>query len=156
MNLLRLRYWRQRRALSQEDLAAHSGVAKATIVNLEALRTEAKPSTVRKLADALGVTPENLLERDVTVGMGETGVTCAIDGTYIVRTTSTILAEGEAHELLVNAAVYQKHSGPTGRSYFEVPVSLFSGQLVRSRKVTTTGKSLWMDLHIDRMGPLAA
>jgi transcriptional regulator with XRE-family HTH domain len=55
----RLRSVRQRVALSQEELAERSGVSRTTIIKLEAGR-EAWPQTVRKLAKALGVKPEEL------------------------------------------------------------------------------------------------
>ena len=55
----RLRDVRHRLALSQEELAARSGVARSTIIKLEAGR-DAWPSTVRKLAAALGVKPAEL------------------------------------------------------------------------------------------------
>jgi len=55
----RLRDVRHRLALSQEELADKSGVARSTIIKLEAGR-EAWPSTVRKLAQALGVKPAEL------------------------------------------------------------------------------------------------
>jgi len=46
-------------ALSQEELAEKSGVARSTIIKLEAGH-QAWPSTVRKLAVALGVKPADL------------------------------------------------------------------------------------------------
>jgi len=55
----RLRDVRHRLALSQEELAEKSGVARSTIIKLEAGR-DAWPSTVRKLAQALGVKPADL------------------------------------------------------------------------------------------------
>ena len=55
----RLRDVRHRMALSQEELADKSGVARSTIIKLEAGR-DAWPSTVRKLAAALGVKPADL------------------------------------------------------------------------------------------------
>jgi transcriptional regulator with XRE-family HTH domain/tetratricopeptide (TPR) repeat protein len=51
----RLRALRLRAGLSQEDLAARAGVALKTIGNIEAGRTTPRPSTLRALADALGV-----------------------------------------------------------------------------------------------------
>jgi DNA-binding XRE family transcriptional regulator len=57
-----LKVLRNRAVLSQQDLADRAGVAKRTIVNLEVGRTTAHPSTVRKLADALGVEPTALVE----------------------------------------------------------------------------------------------
>jgi transcriptional regulator with XRE-family HTH domain len=48
-----------RRALSQEELAKLSGVSRTTIIKLEGGR-DAWPKTVRKLAKALKVDPEDL------------------------------------------------------------------------------------------------
>ena len=56
----RLRELRERAALSQEDLAGKSGVSRATIARLEAGERPARPSTRRKLAEALGVLPDEL------------------------------------------------------------------------------------------------
>ena len=56
-----LRAWRQRRALSQRDLAALSGVGLATIVRIEQGQP-ARPSTLRKLAQAFGVSPDVLID----------------------------------------------------------------------------------------------
>ena len=55
-----LRAWRQRKALSQRDLVGLSGVSLATIVRIEHGQT-ARPSTIRKLAQAFGVAPEILI-----------------------------------------------------------------------------------------------
>jgi transcriptional regulator with XRE-family HTH domain len=51
----RLRELRERAALSQEDVAERSGVARATIADLEAGKRPARPSTIRKLAKGLDV-----------------------------------------------------------------------------------------------------
>jgi len=60
---LRLRDWRAYRALSQADLAQHSGVTKSTIVSLEKPdRRTPHPRTVRRLAEALGVQPHELYQ----------------------------------------------------------------------------------------------
>jgi transcriptional regulator with XRE-family HTH domain len=56
----RLRELRERAALSQEDLAGKSGVSRATIADLEGDKRPARPSTRRKLAEALGVRPDEL------------------------------------------------------------------------------------------------
>ena len=56
----RLRELRERAALSQEDLAKKSGVSRATIADLEADKRPARPSTRRKLAEALRVAPHEL------------------------------------------------------------------------------------------------
>jgi transcriptional regulator with XRE-family HTH domain len=52
-----LRELRERRFLSQKDLARQSGVAASTINRLELGRQTARFITIRKLAKALGVEP---------------------------------------------------------------------------------------------------
>jgi transcriptional regulator with XRE-family HTH domain len=60
---LRLREWRHQRTLSQSELAALSGITKATIVNLEKSEHRTPhPRTIRKLAAALGIEPRELYE----------------------------------------------------------------------------------------------
>jgi transcriptional regulator with XRE-family HTH domain len=56
----RLREWRARAALSQEELHDLSGVSRATIADLEAGKRGAQPRTIRKLAEALDVEPDHL------------------------------------------------------------------------------------------------
>jgi transcriptional regulator with XRE-family HTH domain len=56
----RLKELRDKAALSQEDLAKRSGVARATVADLESGKRPARPSTRRKLAEALGVAPHEL------------------------------------------------------------------------------------------------
>ena len=56
----RLREWRERAALSQGELAARSGTSRATIADLEAGNRGAQPKTVRRLAEALEIEPEEL------------------------------------------------------------------------------------------------
>jgi transcriptional regulator with XRE-family HTH domain len=58
----RLRQLRERATLSQEDLAERSNVSRATIADLEGGKRSARPSTRRKLAEALGVRPDELSE----------------------------------------------------------------------------------------------
>jgi transcriptional regulator with XRE-family HTH domain len=60
---VRLREWRLRRLLTQEDLAKKSGLGVNTIIRIEQGQG-ARISTLRKLADALGVTPDQLLGED--------------------------------------------------------------------------------------------
>lgn len=55
-----LRKIRQNMALSQRDLAARAGVTQMTIVRLER-GLQSRPSTVQKLASALGVYPDELM-----------------------------------------------------------------------------------------------
>ncbi len=54
-----LRYWRVLRAWHQEQLAEQAGVSMATLWRIETGRP-ATLDTVRKLAEALGVTPAQL------------------------------------------------------------------------------------------------
>ncbi len=49
--------------MSQRNLADASGVAQSTIVELELNKREAQPSTTRKLAEALGVEPVDLMRK---------------------------------------------------------------------------------------------
>lgn len=56
----RLRELRQKAYLSQENLAKKSGVSEATINRLEQGLQLARYVTVRKLAEALGVVPDEL------------------------------------------------------------------------------------------------
>lgn len=53
----RLKFYREKRSLSQEDLAEKSGVSRVTISNLENDKTPvSKTDTLTKIADALGET----------------------------------------------------------------------------------------------------
>ncbi len=61
----RLRELRERRALSLRELSALSGVNYNSIWRIEAGRTGAQPRTVRRLAAALSVEPEELVKRGV-------------------------------------------------------------------------------------------
>jgi len=61
MDLPRLRDFRRRAVMSQEDLAEKSGVARDTISKLETGQRGAYPSTIRKLAAGLDVEPRMLL-----------------------------------------------------------------------------------------------
>jgi transcriptional regulator with XRE-family HTH domain len=60
----RLKEWRDRRALSQDELAELSGVSRGTIANLELDRRISQPRTIRKLAQALSVEPADLYGED--------------------------------------------------------------------------------------------
>lgn len=59
VKVLRLREWRERRALTQEELAQKAGVGRGTIIRIER-GADAFPPTVRKLATALGIDPADL------------------------------------------------------------------------------------------------
>ena len=56
-----LREIRRRQALTQRQLAARAGTGQGTISKLEKLERSARPSSVRKLAAALGVPPADLM-----------------------------------------------------------------------------------------------
>ncbi len=58
----RLRRLRRERALSQRDLSRATGVAYDTISRLESGKQRAQPRTIRKLAEALGVEPHELMK----------------------------------------------------------------------------------------------
>ena len=60
LKLGRLREERKRSRLTQEELAAVSGVNRVTIARIETGATRAKPETARKLARALKVDPTDL------------------------------------------------------------------------------------------------
>jgi DNA-binding XRE family transcriptional regulator len=59
--LPRLRELREAKFLSQAELAGRAGVSRITVIELEAGRAEARWSTGRKLAEALGVDPAELV-----------------------------------------------------------------------------------------------
>jgi transcriptional regulator with XRE-family HTH domain len=55
-----VRAWRLYQALSQADLADSSGISREAISRLETSQRPARPSTIRKLATALGIEPHQL------------------------------------------------------------------------------------------------
>jgi transcriptional regulator with XRE-family HTH domain len=57
----RLKTLRIRRALTQEELAERAGLSKNAINRLEVDKAEPRMSTLRKLAQALGVDPSELV-----------------------------------------------------------------------------------------------
>ena len=60
---MKLKELREERALSQRGLAALSGVSPDTVGRIEREDRRAYPTTVRKLADALGVEPRELMRK---------------------------------------------------------------------------------------------
>jgi HTH-type transcriptional regulator, competence development regulator len=58
----RLRQLRLERALSQRDLCQMTGMSEDTLSRLENELRRARPSTIRRLADALGVEPQELIK----------------------------------------------------------------------------------------------
>ena len=61
VKLTRLRAIRERKALTQDELADLAGVSRQTVVKIER-GLEPRPPTIRKLARALGVEPADLME----------------------------------------------------------------------------------------------
>jgi transcriptional regulator with XRE-family HTH domain len=64
INAQKLRHLRVERALSQQDLERATGIAQSTISNLELGNRPARLSTIRKLAEALGVEPKELMKEE--------------------------------------------------------------------------------------------
>jgi transcriptional regulator with XRE-family HTH domain len=62
VNVQKLRELRQRRVLTLRELEEESGVSYNTIWRIENGHREARPSTIRKLAAALKVEPEELVK----------------------------------------------------------------------------------------------
>jgi transcriptional regulator with XRE-family HTH domain len=58
----KIRAVRERKALSQQDLADMAGVSKNTIHRLERGISRAQPRTLRKLSRALGLEPAELID----------------------------------------------------------------------------------------------
>ena len=56
-----LKRLRLRNALTQRQLAEQAGLTLRSVNQLETNKTEPRPTTLRKLADALGATPADLL-----------------------------------------------------------------------------------------------
>ena len=62
-----LRVWRELRNLTQAGLARASGVNRVQIVEIEAGRRTGSVSTLHKLADALGVTVDDIIQQDASL-----------------------------------------------------------------------------------------
>jgi transcriptional regulator with XRE-family HTH domain len=62
VRLTRLRFWRDRRALTQQELADKAKITRVALARIEAGVAEPRPSTTRALARALGVGVEDLME----------------------------------------------------------------------------------------------
>jgi transcriptional regulator with XRE-family HTH domain len=62
VNVERLKTLRGEHVLTLRELAEEAGVSKDTIWRLENGHSEAHPSTIRKLARALGVQPKELVK----------------------------------------------------------------------------------------------
>jgi transcriptional regulator with XRE-family HTH domain len=62
LKLARTKEWRESHGLTQRELAAEAGVGEVTVARIEA-DASVSPPTARKVADALGVSVADLLER---------------------------------------------------------------------------------------------
>jgi transcriptional regulator with XRE-family HTH domain len=62
VNVQRLRQLRRQKVLSMRELEEMSGVSYNTIWRLETGKTGAQPRTIRKIAEALGVDPVELVQ----------------------------------------------------------------------------------------------
>lgn len=60
----RIRALRRERMISQLELSKTTGIGQATLSVLERGVRQARPRTVRKLAEALGVEPTELIKSD--------------------------------------------------------------------------------------------
>jgi transcriptional regulator with XRE-family HTH domain len=80
VQLARLKLVRLRKALTQQQLAEKAQVNRVTIARLEGGMDRPFPTTVRKLADALGVQPEDLMESgSASIGRIEGSGTAEVD-----------------------------------------------------------------------------
>jgi transcriptional regulator with XRE-family HTH domain len=64
VDMARLRELRRRRVLTLEELAKKAGVGRNTVWRLEHGMMGAQPRTIRKLAKALDVEPEELVKTE--------------------------------------------------------------------------------------------
>jgi transcriptional regulator with XRE-family HTH domain len=62
LKLARTKEWRESHGLTQRELAAEAGVGEATVARIE-IGASVSPPTARKIAEALGVSVVDLLER---------------------------------------------------------------------------------------------
>ncbi len=75
--LVKLRQVRQRLFVTQAELATRTGIAEATLSRIENGLQQPRISTVRKIADALGVAPEKLVDWEGNTPDGELGKAAA-------------------------------------------------------------------------------
>ena len=100
--LTRLKDVRQRKALTQQQLADRAGVNRVTIARIEGGKDEPFPTTVRKVADALGVEPEELLEPvpDRMANGPATGAANGVATTLSLDARITVVGEEDVRRLL--------------------------------------------------------
>lgn len=61
VRLTRLRFWRERKALTQEELAGKAGISRVALIRIENGQAEPHPKTTRALARVLHLQPEDLM-----------------------------------------------------------------------------------------------
>jgi transcriptional regulator with XRE-family HTH domain len=64
VDVTKLKALREERVLSQRDLASMAGLTQMTVWRIENGYRDARPGTIRKLAQALGVEPKELVKED--------------------------------------------------------------------------------------------
>jgi len=62
VKLTRLRHLRELAALTQSELAEKAGLTRAAMGRIETGVVNPRPSTIRRIADALGVRPQDLMD----------------------------------------------------------------------------------------------
>jgi transcriptional regulator with XRE-family HTH domain len=101
VKLTRLKEVRQRKALTQQQLAEKAGVNRVTIARIEGGKDEPFPTTLRKVADALGVEPDELLAPPAeTLANGPTsghGANVTLDERITVRDEPEVRRLLQAH-----------------------------------------------------------
>lgn len=63
-NIARLAEVRQAKGMTQEQLAAETGVHRVTIARIETGEVSPKAETLKRLADALGVLVDDLIDKE--------------------------------------------------------------------------------------------
>jgi transcriptional regulator with XRE-family HTH domain len=96
--LTRLKDVRLRKALTQQQLAERAGVNRVTIARIERGTDEPFPTTVRRVADALGVEPEDLLEP--VPGSASNGAPVDSGSDVALDDRITVVEADEVHRLL--------------------------------------------------------
>ena len=76
----RLKEWRTRRALSQQELADMAGTTKANISRIEHGLQIPRPATVRRLAAALGITTDELITWEAPMSIGDRVIPSKLSG----------------------------------------------------------------------------
>ena len=64
VNVQKLKRLREDRVLSQRELAREAGLAQGTVWRIENGFSDVHPSTIRKLAEVLGVEPRELVRKE--------------------------------------------------------------------------------------------